>query len=406
MSVEDATEQRTRLYQFMLITGVILISINLRPAITTIGPLLGMIRDDVNLTNSSAGLLTSLPLIAFAVMSPFAARIGNRYTYEGAMIIGLIILLIGIGVRSISVLILLFTGTFFAGLGIAILNVLLPGLIKDKFPTRVGLMTSIYSTTMGIVAAIASGVSIPLTEIGNFGWQGSLMVWSIPAVIGIIVWTYLQIAGNSRKIKEPNPDIKYARTGDGRIWRSPLAWQIAGFMGLQSLLFYVTITWLPEILHHSGMSIEMAGWMLSFTQFIGLPASFIVPVLAEKLPSQRLLVTLLTLCCFLGYGGLLIGNHIVLIFICTTLIGFFISGAFAFALTLFGLRTRNAKDASELSGMAQSLGYVLAALGPIFIGFLNDMTGDWSIPIIVIMVFSLLIMGFGLLVSKKQYIYE
>lgn len=393
-------------YQFLLIVGIILISLNLRPAITAVGPLLGVIRDDFALTNSSAGLLTSLPLIAFAVMSSFAARIGNHYTYEGAMLIGLVLLLIGISIRSSVLLPLLFFGTFLVGVGIAFLNVLLPGLIKDKFPLKVGLMTSIYTTTMGIIAATASGVSIPLAESTGLGWQGSLSVWALPAITAIIVWIFLRRKNKAPKAHEK--DIKYApaKSGDRQIWRAPLAWQIAAFMGFQSFLFYVTISWLPEIIQSTGMSIETGGWMLSFAQFIGLPASFLVPVLAEKVKSPKGLVLFLTLSCFTGYGGLLVSSHIVSVVICMILIGIFLSGTFALALTLFGLRTRSAKDAAELSGMAQSVGYVLAAIGPIFIGFLNDVTGTWHIPIMTIMTIALIIAFFGILASRDKYLYD
>ena len=406
MTAEKTLEQRKRLYQVLLIAGIIVISFNLRPAITSVGPLIGVIRDDINLTNWSAGLLTSLPLIAFAIMSPFAARLGNRYSYEGAMVIGLILLLFGISIRSMSVVVLLFTGTIFAGLGIAILNVLLPGLIKDKFPYKVGIMTSIYSTTMGIVAATASGISIPFAVNLNLGWQLALLVWTIPAILGIIIWLFLRKKNPKPKQYTDSPKVKYVHASNKRIWHSPLAWQIAAFMGLQSFIFYVTISWLPEILHASGMSMVTAGWMLSFTQFVGLPASFIVPVLAEKVKSTRGIVFTLTLSCIVGYGGLLVSNHLAVIIISVIFIGLSLSGVFSLALTFLGMRARTAEDAAELSGMAQSLGYILAASGPILIGFLFDLSGSWTYPIIAIMAITVLELIFGLLVSKERYVYD
>lgn len=402
---ENRLEQTTKLYQFLLIAGIIIISFNLRPAITSVGPLIGIIRDDLSLSNGITGLITSLPLVAFAIMSPFAARIGNRFSYEGAMIIGLILLLFGISIRSISFVTLLFTGTFIAGSGIAILNVLLPGIIKDKFPNKVGLMTSIYTTTMGIISAVASGVSIPIAVNLNLGWQIALLVWGIPAALGIVVWAYLKLK-SPRREHEYEKTVKYVHATEKKIWRVPLAWQIAAFMGFQSFLFYVTMSWLPEILYSNGMSMELAGWILSYTLFVGLPASFTVPVVAEKVKSLHGIVLFLTLSLFFGYLGILLSSHIVIIIISTTLIGIALSGVFALALTLLGLRARTAKDAAELSGMAQSVGYVLAAIGPIFIGWLFDITGSWNVPIIAIMVFILLILVFGLMVSKERYVYE
>lgn len=395
-------QQTNQLHRILLIAGIVIAAINLRPAITSVGPLIGTIRDDIGLSNWSAGILTSLPLIAFAVLSPIVPKLGNRYTNNIIMLAGLIILFIGISIRSLSFVFFLFLGTLFAGLGIAICNVLLPAVIKDKFPAKVGLMTSIYSTTMGIFAATASGVSVPIASGLGFGWQIALIVWAIPAVIGIIIWLYL--------VKKPEPhekkEMKFITNNDNRMWKSSLAWQVAAFMGLQSFLFYVTISWLPEILHHYGLTLTAAGWMLSFTQFVGLPASFIVPVLAGKFSTQRPIVITLGILSVLGYGGLLVGQSMIVMVISTILIGLSLSGSFALALTFLGLRARNARHASELSGMAQSLGYVLAATGPMFIGYLFDLTSAWTVPLLTMMIVTALVTLFGLGAGRNKFVLE
>ncbi|HLS09190.1 MFS transporter [Lentibacillus sp.] len=395
-------EDSKKLYRFLLVAGIVIVAFNLRPAITSVGPLIGIIRDDIGLSNWSAGLLTSLPLIAFALMSPAAPKLGNRYSNERILLLGLILLFIGISVRSISVIVLLFIGTLFVGLGIAICNVLLPGVIKEKFPAKVGLMTSVYSTAMGVLAASASGLSIPFAQGLDMGWQLALLVWAIPAVLGIIVWMYLSRKDES----DDESDIRYVSTGDNQMWKSPLAWQVACFMGLQSFLFYVTISWLPEILHDYGVSMTTAGWMLSFAQFVGLPASFIVPVLADRLRSQRSIVFVMFLCAFVGYGGLLIGESYTVMVISTILIGITLSGVFALALTFLGMRARNARDAAALSGMAQSLGYTLAAVGPMFIGYLYDVTHEWSIPLMTLMGVAILVMTFGMGAGRDRYVLD
>ena len=182
------TENPKRIYQFILVIGILFIAFNLRPGMTAVGPLIGTIRDDLGLANWSAGLLTSLPLVAFAIISPIVPRIGKKITNEWAMVIGLMILVVGMGVRSISVVFFLFVGTVMVGLGIAISNVLLPGIVKDKFPTKVALMTSVYSTTMGTFAAISSGLSIPFAKGLNWGWQLALFIWAVPAIIAMIIW--------------------------------------------------------------------------------------------------------------------------------------------------------------------------------------------------------------------------
>ncbi|MGJ9457913.1 CynX/NimT family MFS transporter [Oceanobacillus sp. CF4.6] len=400
MDLQSQSQQSKRLYYFLLTTGIIIIAFNLRPAITSIGPIIGIIRDDIGLSSWSAGLLTSLPLIAFAIMSPMAPRLANRFTNERSMLIGLILLFIGISVRSISIIFLLFMGTLLVGLGIAILNVLLPGIIKDKFPNKVGLMTSVYSTSMGILAATASGLSVPLANGMNGGWQVALLLWTIPVTIGIIVWSYL-----SRKERKKNQtEIKFIQSADNQIWRSPLAWQVAAFMGFQSFLFYVTISWLPAILHDSGLSMATAGWMLSFTQIIGLPASFLVPMIAEKFKSQRGIVFVLTLSSFLGYGGLLLGTSYAVMLISILLIGVALAGSFSLALTFLGMRAKTPKQAAELSGMAQSIGYLLAAIGPIIIGYLYDLTNAWTVPLIMIMFVSILVFLFGMGAGRNKYV--
>ena len=394
-------EKSKRLYRFLLIVGIVFVAINLRPGMTAVGPLIGTIRDDMGLANWSAGLLTSLPLLAFALISPIIPSLSNRFTNERMMVIGLIVLVVGISIRSISFMLFLFVGTILVGLGIAICNVLLPGIVKDKFPLKVALMTSIYSTIMGVFAAVSSGVSIPLAVTLNWGWQLALFVWTIPAIIGIFIWYYLL------KLNKPvnGMEMRYIKSSK-LIWRSPLAWQVALFMGLQSTLFYVTVSWLPEILHHNGLSIATSGWMLSFTQLIGMPVSFIVPMIAGRYKSQRGIVLILGVIAVCGYGGLLLGSSYSSTMVSITLIGITLGGGFALALTFLGIRARNASNAAQLSGMAQSIGYSLAAIGPVSIGFLYDISGSWNLPLIVLVVISILIMIFGIGAGKDKYVLE
>lgn len=391
-----------RLYQFLLVAGIVIVAFNLRPAITSVGPVIGIIRDDIGLSNWSAGILTSLPLIAFALTSPLAPRLGNRYSNERMLLAGLILLFLGISIRSMSIMALLFTGTLLVGFGIAILNVLLPGVIKEKFPAKVGLMTSVYSTSMGVFAASASGLSIPFAQGLGMGWQLTLLVWAIPAVLGIIVWVYL----SGKEKSQDDGGIRLASMSGNRMWKSPLAWQVACFMGFQSFLFYVTISWLPEILHDNGLTMAAAGWMLSFAQFVGLPASFIVPVAAGRLKSQRGIVVVMFLCAFGGYGGLLISESFTVMMISTILIGITLSGTFALALAFLGMRARNARDAAALSGMAQAFGYTLAAVGPMFIGYLYDLTQLWTIPLITLLGVAALVMVFGMGAGRDKYVLD
>ena len=387
------------LYAFLLIAGIILVAINLRPAITSVGPVVGMIKEDIGLAYWSVSLLTSLPLIAFAVVSPITPKIANKLSNEKTLLWGLVCILAGIIIRSFSVVFLLFAGTFLIGAGIAICNVLLPVIIKDKYPLKFGIMTSVYSTAMGLMASIASGLSVPLAMDMNLGWKMALLVWGIPASLAIFLWIYLV------KNSEPKrAEIKVTKR-DSSIWRSSLAWQVAFYMGFQSFLFYVTITWLPEILQNLGASVSTAGWLLSFTQLIGLPAGFIVPVLAGHIRSQRSIAAILGLTSVLGYSGLwLYGTNYPVMITSIILIGIGLGGTFPLGLAFLGLRSKNARQAAELSGMAQSIGYILAAVGPILIGSLYDFTHSWTIPLITLIIVSMIVIIFGIGAGRNKFV--
>ncbi|GAB4074923.1 CynX/NimT family MFS transporter [Barrientosiimonas marina] len=395
-------DKTNRLYRFMLYAAIIVTAFNLRPAITSVGPVIGLIRDDMGLSNGAAGVITSLPLLAFAAASPLAPKIGNRFSNEKALLVGLVLLAIGISMRSISSVSLLYIGTFLVGIGIAFGNVLLPAAIKEKLPKKSELMTGIYSTAMNAMAAVASGLSIPVAEGIGLGWQVALLIWTVPALIGVIIWIYL-----SRKRPRENKENTSEETSpDIPIWKSSLAWQLSLFMGFQSFLFYITISWLPEILHDYGVSMATGGWMLSFMQFVGLPFSFLMPVLAGKFRSQWGLVWLLVACDFIGYSGLLFGHSYVVMVISVILIGAGLGGTFPLALTFVGIRARNGKQASVLSGMAQSFGYLLAAIGPVFMGYLYDATGSWTIPLTTMLIVTLLVIIFGSLAGRNRYVFD
>jgi MFS transporter, CP family, cyanate transporter len=276
----------------------------------------------------------------------------------------------------------------------------LPAVVKERFPTKFGLMTSVYSTSMGLVASLASGISVPLAVDLNLGWQGAQMVWVIPVIIALILWAFLSKNHQSDK----NGSQQKQSIQSNQMWRSPLAWQIAIFMGFQSFSFYVTISWLTEILQSHGISIETAGWLLSFTQLVGLPASFVIPVLAGRFQSQLWLSFILGILAILGYSGLLFGSTYFMLIVSIIFIGIALGGSFPLALTYIGLRTRNSQQAAALSGMAQSTGYVLAAVGPLFIGYLYDLTHTWTVPLFLLIVVSVILTVFGMFSGRNRYV--
>src|SRR5829696_6291474 len=294
---------RPRLRSSLLVLGIVLLAANLRPALTGVAPLIGQIRADTGISNGVAGLLTTMPLLAFALLSPIAPRVARRFGMERVLLASLLVLAAGILLRCAGAVAVLLSGTAILGAAIAVGNVLLPGLVKREFPERAGLTTSVYSTSLGISAALAAGVSVPLAQLAGIGWRGALAVWALPAVLACVAW--LPQLGRkdlpARQSGSNSPSIR-------DLWRSPLAWQVTLFMGLQSLAYYVTLTWLPEILQEGGMGAARAGWMLGLSQAVAILAMFSAPVLAERRPSQRGLVVVAVLLSGAGALGLLVAG--------------------------------------------------------------------------------------------------
>ncbi|MGC5772686.1 CynX/NimT family MFS transporter [Paenibacillus pabuli] len=364
----------------LIILGIIFIAANLRTPLTSVGPLVSLIRDDVHISNTLAGLITTVPLLAFALLSPLVPKLGRRYGVERIILIALIILTVGIVIRSISGAANLFIGTAILGFAIAVCNVLLPSIIKRDFPDKIGSMTGVYSISMSLCGAIASGISVPLAVNAGLKWQGALGIWGILSFISILCW----LPQLRNQTKHTATTSQHMASNDVNVWRSPLAWQVTLFMGIQSMVFYVLIAWLPEILKEQGIGSNQSGWYLSIMQLALLPFTFIVPVIAGRMSSQRLLVVITTILLITGTLGLLYGSsNIILLWIIILGIG----GGFAFSLSMmfFGLRTENAHQAAELSGMAQSIGYLLAAIGPALIGYLHDATNSWNLPLFILL---------------------
>ena len=392
-----------RLYGFLKL-GIVFVAINLRPAITSIGPLIGTIRDDIGFSNWNVALLTALPLIAFVIMSPLAPKLASYFSNEWTLFTGLSLLAVGIGLRSIPTIFFLFTGTVCIGLGIAICNVLLPGVIKEKFPTRVAMMTSIYTTAMAIFAMIASGVSVPLADGLQLGWPLALLTWVIPAILGMVIWFSISRRSN----KGPRQQVKpLDRQRNNKIWRSKLAWQIALFMGLQSLIYYAMVSWLAEILISYGLTKTTAGFMVSYYLFLSIPVSAIIPMIAVKFTSQSKLVFLINILCGIGILSLLFFPHSpVMLIVAVGLCGVATGSDFALALTFLSIRAKNAQDASNLSGMAQSVGYFFGALGPIVVGYINDLTKGWIAPLVFLFLITLAISYFGMRAGQDRYVFS
>ncbi|MFY4776640.1 CynX/NimT family MFS transporter [Metabacillus sp. RGM 3146] len=385
----------------LLIVGIIFIATNLRSPLTSVGPLTGTLREHLGISNLVIGLITTIPLLAFALFSSLAPKLSRQIGAERLLFVSLIILTAGIAVRSMAGEATLFMGTILIGISISVCNVLIPSLIKRDFGQKVGLMTGIFSVSMNLCGAIASGISIPLADGMHFGWHGAMGVWGLLSLVSIFLWL-----PQVRKMQSNQTSaVSETSERETNIWKSPLAWYVTFFMGFQSLIFYVTVTWLPEILVDQGFGMESSGWMLSFMQLAVLPFTFIVPILADRLKNQKILVIITALLFLLGMLGLLYGGR-GLALISVILIGVGVGSSFSLAMMFFSLRTKTAKQSAGLSGMAQSVGYLLAAAGPTLFGILHTMTKNWTAPIYMIIISAIFLLITGLKAGSNKFIDE
>ena len=359
---------------WLLFFAIVLVSFCLRPTITSVGPLIPEIRDDLDLSNSWAGFLTTLPLLAFATFSLFSSAIGKALGYVRAILLGLIILGAGILIRVQGGAFLLYFGTALTGVGIVICNVLLIPLIKDKLPHKVGLMTSAYTTGLSLFAAVGTGLSIPLAV--EFGWRGSLLSWLALISLAILIWIP-QVKKNKVVAKEE------AMTQGNNVWKSKLAWQVSMFMGLQSFIFFTLVTWLPELLIEKGLTPGRAGLVVMLMQIVGLLGTFSAPLVAVRFKEQTKISMALGVAYFLGFATLFL-DAIPIVYFGLSLIGFSLGASISMAYVLIGLRT-SGKTTADLSGMAQSTGYYLASIGPLLVGILFDISVNWNLFILIMM---------------------
>ncbi|RSM59886.1 MFS transporter [Kibdelosporangium aridum] len=360
----------------LLIAGILLVAANLRGALTSVGPLLETIRRSEGLSAGQAGLLSALPLLTFAVFSPQVPRLARRIGMERLTWYALLALAIGIVLRSVPLVGMLWLGTVLLGLSIAVGNVLLPALLKRDFPDRVAPMTSLYSVTMGVVGAVVSGLAVPLAGVLPGGWRTALGSLAGLALIAFAIWAPQAFGRRAQPVVE--------RTSTARTpWRSALAWQVTAYMGLQSFGFYIVLSWFPAIMNDNGISEENSGWLLLLLQVLGVTMSAAIPLVANKMRDQRLLATGGSLLSLTGYLGMLIAPELAVLW--AIIVGLASGICFVLALLFFTLRAADSYGAAALSGMAQSIGYLFATTGPVLFGALHDWTHSWSLPLIVLM---------------------
>lgn len=375
----------------LLIAGILMIATTLRVTFTGAAPLLETIRSDYGLSTAQTGLLTTLPLLAFALVSPLAAGIARRFGMERSLFAAMLLICAGIALRSLPSAALLFAGTAIIGCGIALGNVLLPGLIKRDFSQHVARLTGAYSLTMGAAAALV----VPLALHG-FGWRGALLMLMLFPLLAFLIWL-----PQWRTTRSANLSSSRALHERG-IWCSPLAWQVTLFLGLNPLIYYVIIGWLPTILISHGYSEAQAGSLHGLLQLATAAPGLAIPLILHRFNDQRWIAALVSLLCTLGAAGLWFVPGQAVIW--TLLFGFGSGATMILGLTFIGLRASSAHQAAALSGMAQSVGYLLAACGPPVMGKLHDASGSWYLPLSGVTVLAIIMAIFGLYAGRDREI--
>ena len=360
---------------------LLLTAANLRAPITAVGPVLQDVRQTFGLSASEAGLFNFIPLMLFALLAPPAAWLGNRVGLERSLWSALCLITAGSLLRWLPAEAALWSGTLLLSAGIAAANVLLPPLIKRDFTAHTARYIGLYAATMSITASLASGIAVPLSELSTAGWRLSLVVWALPGLVALLAWLPLLRQRQSSLASAEAP------VAHRHAWRSAGGWQIALFMALQSLAFYTLIDWFAVFAQDNGFTQAQAGWLLFWYQAIAIVANLACMVALKRVKDARLTAFIASSGIFLGMSGLLLNPQWALIWL--TLAGLGAGASLVLCLSLFNLRANNHRQASQLSGMAQCVGYALAALGPLFFGILHELSGNWTLPFSVLTLLSL-----------------
>ncbi|MGW7944581.1 CynX/NimT family MFS transporter [Staphylococcus xylosus] len=385
-----------------VILAIVFIASTLRAPLTSVGPVVDEIKQVMEINNSFAGILTTIPLIIFAIVSPFVSKVTARLTMSRTILYSTMLLIVALYLRIAGDFTLFLIGTGILGIAIAFGNVVLPSYVKWYFPMQIGLATGIYSGTMNFTAGLGGGLSFPLSEITPLGFRLSLSFWILFAIIAIILWI-----PKARKGVQLEKATAIAEQQDRpkkvTITKSKLAWMVALTMGFQSMVFYTVVAWVPSILVDRGLDPSTAGYLLMLNQFSQVPMTFTFPIIASKLKDQRILVVIITALFLVGFS-LFFTQSLVLLIIGIIIAGLAMGACFSLCMTFFSIRARTSDGSISLSGFGQSVGYLIAAVGPFLIGYLHDATESWDSGIIALIVMSVLFFVFGYPAAKNKVV--
>ncbi|WP_162530004.1 MFS transporter [Stappia sp. BW2] len=349
---------------------VLLAALNLRPLLASVAPLLHDIQTDLGLSNLWVSVLMTVPVVCLGIFGPLAAPLSRRFGLEGVLLAAVATALAGALLRSFG-LVPLYVGTVLIGAGISLLGILTPVLIKRDFSDKVGMMMGLFAMMLGLGAAASTAAVIPVTQALGGQWEMGLAVWMLPLLPTALIAVALLSMGDNRSRSTAQEKF--------RIMHDPLSWQIMGFFALFASLAYAVMSWGPSMLMARGLDPETSGFIMSIYFLAQMPSGLLVPIIAGKMRDQRLITTTMIVVGTMGAMGLLLAPAWSLPGIALA-VGIGQGGGFAMALTLIVLRAGTPQVAAKLSGVVQSVGYVIGGLvGPFAVGLLHDMTGDWSV---------------------------
>ncbi len=382
------------LAQVLLLITIVYVAMNLRAALISVGPVIDSIGTSLNLSATALGVLITLPVLCFGVFAPFAPRLLRLQSAERTILFSLLLLTGGIVLRSNLGAPGLFAGTFFLGLAISVVMVLLPGIIKRHFPVNAGLMMGLYSTALAAGAATAAGVTVPMEQ--WFGdWRFSLGFWAIPALLAVLAWVP-QVRGEPAFSARRPVAVPRLRSN----W---LAWQVTLFMGTQGAIAYCIFGWLPLILIDRGLNSLDAGFVLATLMTIQLSTSITGPWIATRGRDQRPAISVFMALVCAGFLGLVYGATSA-VYIWAGVFGLGFGGMFAVAMALLVLRSPNPQVAAAISGMSQGVGYMIAAVAPLVIGILHEYTGNWDAAAAFMVLLIVGALWSGLLAGRARFI--
>ena len=387
--------QDTRAERLLVLLGIVVVSFNLRPAAVSVGPVLAEVSDGLRMSPTVAGLLTTLPVLAFATFGMLAPGVAARFGVHRVTLGSLLCVVVGLAARSraddVPTFLLL---SLLALGGMATANVLLPSLVKLHFPHRVGLLTSVYTTSMAIGLTMASVLTVPISEASGT-WRDGLGIWALTALVAAVPW--LLLLRHDSALERGAATVRLADVA-----RTRLGWLMAVFFGLQSLQAYSIFGWFAQVYRDAGFSAAKAGLLLGTITMVSIPLSFWLPTLTARLRNPAPVIIAIVLLYPVGFLGLAFAP-VTGAWAWAVTVGI-ATAVFPVALTLINLRARTSAGTAALSGFTQGVGYLIACVGPFAVGLVHDLTDGWTVPLVLLTLLSLPQLVTGWLVAKQRYV--